>query len=177
MSTCIHGVNPHASITEISVTDAYRDGMSTRANLYILVPHSYQSFLRTLVSFRGNKLGWTRVSTRVSCPYFADITQYLIDFLIHLANRQWVRDCSGCWAECEVTPSAFLTLDIALPAGFRAGSDSRSSNFTDNPERGFKSEARQIPDSPPPTLYQLNLSKGTREIDRPHGDRPLGGSL
>jgi hypothetical protein len=64
MSTCIHGVNPHASITEISVTDAYRDGMSTRANLYILVPHSYQSFLRTLVSFRGNKLGWTRVESR-----------------------------------------------------------------------------------------------------------------
>ena len=26
--------------------------------------------------------------------------------------RAWVRDCPGCWAECEVLPSAFYSGDI-----------------------------------------------------------------
>jgi MoaA/NifB/PqqE/SkfB family radical SAM enzyme len=37
-----------------------------------------------------------------------------------LANREWVEQCSGCWAECEVIPSAIYTLDIALPKALRA---------------------------------------------------------
>jgi MoaA/NifB/PqqE/SkfB family radical SAM enzyme len=28
-------------------------------------------------------------------------------------QRQWVRECPGCWAECEVMPNALYTLDIA----------------------------------------------------------------
>lgn len=28
------------------------------------------------------------------------------------AQRTWVRKCAGCWAECEVLPSALYTLDI-----------------------------------------------------------------
>ncbi|MBM4090739.1 MAG: radical SAM protein [Planctomycetes bacterium] len=28
------------------------------------------------------------------------------------AQRRWVRRCAGCWAECEVLPSAIYTLDI-----------------------------------------------------------------
>jgi MoaA/NifB/PqqE/SkfB family radical SAM enzyme len=27
-------------------------------------------------------------------------------------QRQWVADCPGCWAECEVLPSALYTLDV-----------------------------------------------------------------
>jgi uncharacterized protein (TIGR00661 family) len=27
-------------------------------------------------------------------------------------QRQWVRQCPGCWAECEVLPSAIYTLDL-----------------------------------------------------------------
>lgn len=27
-------------------------------------------------------------------------------------ERRWVRDCTGCWAECEVLPSALYTLDL-----------------------------------------------------------------
>jgi len=29
------------------------------------------------------------------------------------AQRAWVRKCPGCWAECEVLPSAIYTLDLA----------------------------------------------------------------
>lgn len=30
-------------------------------------------------------------------------------------QRKWVRDCVGCWAECEVVPSAIYTLDMIKP--------------------------------------------------------------
>jgi Fe-coproporphyrin III synthase len=30
-------------------------------------------------------------------------------------QRKWVRDCVGCWAECEVVPSAIYTLDLIKP--------------------------------------------------------------
>jgi MoaA/NifB/PqqE/SkfB family radical SAM enzyme len=30
-------------------------------------------------------------------------------------QRDWVRRCPGCWAECEVVPSALYTLDVLLP--------------------------------------------------------------
>jgi Fe-coproporphyrin III synthase len=30
-------------------------------------------------------------------------------------QRKWVRDCVGCWAECEVLPNAIYTLDIVRP--------------------------------------------------------------
>ena len=32
------------------------------------------------------------------------------------AQRQWVAACPGCWAECEVMPSAVYTLDLLRPA-------------------------------------------------------------
>ncbi|MBM3968215.1 MAG: hypothetical protein FJ308_24620, partial [Planctomycetes bacterium] len=28
---------------------------------------------------------------------------------------EWVRNCPGCWAECEVLPSAIYTLDLVRP--------------------------------------------------------------
>jgi Fe-coproporphyrin III synthase len=31
-------------------------------------------------------------------------------------QRQWVAACPGCWAECEVLPSAIYTLDLFRPA-------------------------------------------------------------
>lgn len=34
-------------------------------------------------------------------------------------QRQWVRNCAGCWAECEVAPSAIYTLDV-LRDGFKS---------------------------------------------------------
>ena len=30
-------------------------------------------------------------------------------------EREWVRKCPGCWAECEVLPSAIYTLDLLKP--------------------------------------------------------------
>lgn len=30
-------------------------------------------------------------------------------------QRKWVRKCPGCWAECEVLPSAIYTLDLLKP--------------------------------------------------------------
>jgi MoaA/NifB/PqqE/SkfB family radical SAM enzyme len=30
-------------------------------------------------------------------------------------QRDWVRNCPGCWAECEVLPSAIYTLDLVRP--------------------------------------------------------------
>jgi MoaA/NifB/PqqE/SkfB family radical SAM enzyme len=30
-------------------------------------------------------------------------------------QRDWVRGCPGCWAECEVVPSALYTLDMLMP--------------------------------------------------------------
>jgi Fe-coproporphyrin III synthase len=30
-------------------------------------------------------------------------------------QRKWVRDCVGCWAECEVVPNAIYTLDLIKP--------------------------------------------------------------
>jgi MoaA/NifB/PqqE/SkfB family radical SAM enzyme len=32
-------------------------------------------------------------------------------------QRQWVRRCPGCWAECEVLPNAIYTLDLLRAAG------------------------------------------------------------
>ena len=32
-------------------------------------------------------------------------------------QRRWVRGCPGCWAECEVVPSAIYTLDLLRPLG------------------------------------------------------------
>ena len=29
-------------------------------------------------------------------------------------GRQWVKDCPGCWAECEVLPSAVYTGDLLV---------------------------------------------------------------
>jgi Fe-coproporphyrin III synthase len=37
------------------------------------------------------------------------------------AERQWVRNCPGCWAECEVLPNAVYTGDIARAALSHAG--------------------------------------------------------
>ena len=31
-------------------------------------------------------------------------------------QRQWVKRCPGCWAECEVLPSAIYTLDLVKPS-------------------------------------------------------------
>lgn len=49
-------------------------------------------------------------------------------------SRQWVDACPGCWAECEVMPSAIYTGDIARPS-FRAGPAPlpSSSALTSNP--------------------------------------------
>jgi MoaA/NifB/PqqE/SkfB family radical SAM enzyme len=33
------------------------------------------------------------------------------------AQRRWVRDCPGCWAECEVLPSALYSADLLRFAG------------------------------------------------------------
>jgi MoaA/NifB/PqqE/SkfB family radical SAM enzyme len=30
-------------------------------------------------------------------------------------QRAWVKKCPGCWAECEVLPSAIYTLDLLKP--------------------------------------------------------------
>jgi MoaA/NifB/PqqE/SkfB family radical SAM enzyme len=31
-------------------------------------------------------------------------------------QRSWVKRCPGCWAECEVLPSAIYTLDLLKPS-------------------------------------------------------------
>lgn len=32
-----------------------------------------------------------------------------------IAQREWIRKCPGCWAECEVLPSAIYSLDLIKP--------------------------------------------------------------
>jgi MoaA/NifB/PqqE/SkfB family radical SAM enzyme len=32
-----------------------------------------------------------------------------------IAQREWVGKCPGCWAECEVLPSAIYSLDLIKP--------------------------------------------------------------
>lgn len=41
--------------------------------------------------------------------------QEVWDSITAKAQRKWVRDCVGCWAECEVLPNAIYTLDIVRP--------------------------------------------------------------
>ncbi|MGE3775997.1 MAG: SPASM domain-containing protein, partial [Pirellulaceae bacterium] len=40
-------------------------------------------------------------------------------------QRQWVRECPGCWAECEVVPNAIYTLDLTRALDFRRTKPSR----------------------------------------------------
>ncbi len=35
-------------------------------------------------------------------------------------QRSWVKKCPGCWAECEVLPSAIYTLDLLKPSFIRS---------------------------------------------------------
>ena len=44
------------------------------------------------------------------------------------AQRKWVQACPGCWAECEVLPSAIYTGDLLTPAWLqrRPPSDSKT---------------------------------------------------
>lgn len=37
------------------------------------------------------------------------------DGIVTREQRSWVKRCPGCWAECEVLPSAIYTLDILKP--------------------------------------------------------------
>ena len=41
--------------------------------------------------------------------------------LLATEQRTWVKRCPGCWAECEVLPSALYTLDFLAPALGKAG--------------------------------------------------------
>jgi hypothetical protein len=34
------------------------------------------------------------------------------DGVLRAKQRQWVQQCPGCWAECEVMPSTFYSGDI-----------------------------------------------------------------
>jgi hypothetical protein len=36
--------------------------------------------------------------------------------LLAAQQRGWVRRCPGCWAECEVLPNAFYSLDLLRTA-------------------------------------------------------------
>jgi MoaA/NifB/PqqE/SkfB family radical SAM enzyme len=76
-----------------------------------------------------------------------------------LEKRSWVRECPGCWAECEVVPSAVFSGDLFLPRGLRkiARSSPQSSR-----ERQESQSAEQTPPRDLP-LYQLEI--------RPRGDQ------
>ena len=41
--------------------------------------------------------------------------------LVATEQRTWVKKCPGCWAECEVLPSAIYTLDLIKPVLRNAG--------------------------------------------------------
>jgi hypothetical protein len=41
-------------------------------------------------------------------------------------QRDWVRQCPGCWAECEVVPNAIYTLDLIKPRRIAPGRQSRT---------------------------------------------------
>lgn len=44
------------------------------------------------------------------------------------AQRKWVRACPGCWAECEVLPSALYTVDLLKEAGRRSPASERATS-------------------------------------------------
>ncbi len=61
-------------------------------------------------------------------------------------QREWVRKCPGCWAECEVLPSAIYTGDLLLKT-FLPGRD-------EIPESGDGS--RVVTTSKPPEVVELS---------------------
>jgi MoaA/NifB/PqqE/SkfB family radical SAM enzyme len=74
-----------------------------------------------------------------------------------LANREWVTQCAGCWAECEVLPSAVFTLDLALPARLRSSPRSQPQDRSDASYAGPHGEPSGGRDDPGPQLYNLQL--------------------
>jgi MoaA/NifB/PqqE/SkfB family radical SAM enzyme len=50
----------------------------------------------------------------------------------HRANEQkeWVKRCVGCWAECEILPSAIYSLDLLRPRQHRATSSPTAAELT-----------------------------------------------
>jgi hypothetical protein len=75
-------------------------------------------------------------------------------------EREWVRRCAGCWAECEVLPNAFYSGDAirhalrrVLPAGWR---DPRPSPLTPSlphaSRRSFAGDGGRKPTSATPEL-------------------------
>ena len=65
-----------------------------------------------------------------------------------LEKRSWVRGCPGCWAECEVVPSAIFSGDVLLPSAFRKSPRS-------TPQSSCTREGLPAAASNPPQVYQL----------------------
>jgi MoaA/NifB/PqqE/SkfB family radical SAM enzyme len=70
------------------------------------------------------------------------------------SQRAWVRRCPGCWAECEVLPSAIYTLDVAQDL-FRRDAPSKRALGADAP-LATAGAARKLPQllgtAAPPTV-------------------------
>lgn len=68
-------------------------------------------------------------------------------------HRRWVRACPGCWAECEILPSALYTGDILREAlTFRAGPSAE----------GAEAHAASGPASPPPSKRQPSAVRANK---------------
>jgi MoaA/NifB/PqqE/SkfB family radical SAM enzyme len=74
-------------------------------------------------------------------------------------QRDWVRQCPGCWAECEVVPNAIYTLDLIKPRRIAPG---KQSGMELTPQRiESESVSRTVESCAPdrtayPTLVELN---------------------
>jgi MoaA/NifB/PqqE/SkfB family radical SAM enzyme len=72
-----------------------------------------------------------------------------------LEQREWVRGCPGCWAECEIIPSAILSGDILLPDMFRREGRSVSPSVG---ERNINTDSQSQTSENPPQVYQVTKS-------------------
>jgi MoaA/NifB/PqqE/SkfB family radical SAM enzyme len=89
-----------------------------------------------------------------------------------LEKREWVRGCPGCWAECEVVPSAVFSADLLLPKAFRKA-------IRSSPQSSRKQQDPVSSDSTPqsePRVYQLQINpRGDQKpdpCDSPRLDSP-----
>lgn len=58
-------------------------------------------------------------------------------------QRKWVRACPGCWAECEVLPSALYTLDLLRESARRPAKSNSVAKTDDAPDRSATGEPDQ----------------------------------
>jgi MoaA/NifB/PqqE/SkfB family radical SAM enzyme len=72
-----------------------------------------------------------------------------------LEQREWVRGCPGCWAECEIIPSSILSGDILLPDLFRREGRSVSQGVS---ERNINTDSESQSSENPPQVYQVTKS-------------------